>query len=96
MNKPTIPEVLLRFRSYYERNRAWGSLHVVLDDGNVADDHVRSCEQYAKENGDTEGATLAAILLTMSKTQRLKLPNAVDAAERAAHNTGEPPAAADR
>lgn len=71
--KPTIPEVLDRFRAYYEDNPAWGSLHIVLDDQNVADHHVEFCVQWAIENNDPEGEELGRLLLRMSRTQRLKL-----------------------
>lgn len=47
------------------------------DDGNVSDGDCRFCIESATEKGDTEGAELAAILLSMSRTQRLKLPGAV-------------------
>lgn len=75
MDKPTIPEVIERFRTYYRApgNGAWGSLHVVLDDGNVRDDHVRGCIEWAIERSDKEGEELARILLRMSKTQRGKI-----------------------
>jgi hypothetical protein len=69
----TIPEVIERFRAYHDIHLAWGSLHVVLDDNNVGDDSVRGCVDYARETGDVEGEALAGILLTMSKTQRLKI-----------------------
>jgi hypothetical protein len=71
--KPTIPEVKDRFRAYYERNPTWGSLHIVLDDGNVETEHVEFCRDWAKREGDAEGEALAEILLRMSQTQRLKL-----------------------
>ena len=70
--KPTIPEVIERFRAYQERpgNGAWGSLHIVLDDGNVTDSDVAFCIDVARDKGDEEGEALARILLRMSKTQR--------------------------
>lgn len=73
--KPTIPDVRDRFAAYRSKpgNTVWGSLHVVLEDGNVKDDNVLFCIEWAEERGDTEGAELARVLLTMSKTQRLKL-----------------------
>jgi hypothetical protein len=75
MAKPTIPEVIERFREYHRKpgNLAWGSLHIVLDDGNVEDAHVAFCVEHAEAQGDTEGAELARILLAMSKTQRSKI-----------------------
>lgn len=71
--KPTIPEVLDRFRAYHQQHPTWGCLHIVLDDENVADADVRYCLAYAQHEGDTEGVALAEILLAMSRTQRLKL-----------------------
>jgi hypothetical protein len=73
MMKPTIPYVTPFVCAYYEDNGAGGSLHVVLDDGNVDDCFVESCIEYAKENGDDVGVKLGEILLQMSKTQRNKL-----------------------
>lgn len=71
--KPTIPEVLDRFRAYHPANLAWGHLHVVLDDGNVRDDSVFFCFSLAWAAQDREGIELALLLLRMSRTQRLKL-----------------------
>lgn len=75
MAKPTIPEVIDRFRAYkaLPQNACWGSLHIVLDDNNINDCHVQFCIDYARERGDTEGEELGKLLLQMSKTQRLKL-----------------------
>lgn len=73
MNKPTIPEVIDRFMAYHEQNRAWGWLHVVLDDDNVDDGDVQGCIDMAAEHGDTEAAELGKILLQMSKTQRARI-----------------------
>lgn len=79
--KLTIPDVIERFADYFSQpqNGAWGSLHNVLDDGNVSDSNVNFCLDRALDRGDYEGAELAKLLLEMSKTQRLKLPSAVDA-----------------
>lgn len=73
--RPTVPDVIERFRAYHALpdNGAWGSLHIVLDDGNVDDDSVRFCIDWANKYHDTEGEELAHILLQMSKTQRLRL-----------------------
>lgn len=71
--KPTIPSVRERFQRYHERFPSWGSLHIVLDDGNVADNHVQWSIDHAVDYQDEEGAALGRILLTMSKTQRRKL-----------------------
>lgn len=84
MSKPTIPEVAERFAAYYRENRAWGSLHVVLDDENF--DAVRHCIEYAEEAGDPEGKALAEILLEMSEHQRRRLARRV-----VAHVVGKQP-----
>jgi hypothetical protein len=75
--KPSIPDVVPDFRAYYAKNPSWGSLHIVLDDGNVEDGSVRFCIEYAQQSGDAEGERLGKILLTMSQTQRRKLPQCV-------------------
>jgi hypothetical protein len=79
--KPTIPDVVERFATYHQQpgNEVWGSLHIVLDDGNIRRSDVEFCRDAANERGDIEGVALAELLLSMSKTQRLKLPDAVDA-----------------
>ena len=73
VSKPTIPDVLHRFVEYLRKHPAWGSLHIVLDDGNVADQHVQYCIEYAEHAGDSDGAELGRVLLAMSKTQRGKI-----------------------
>lgn len=75
MKKPTVPEVLLLVREYLAKggNSAGGSLHIVLEDGNVEDCHVEFCLGFAKERGDVDGERIAGLLLQMSRTQRRKL-----------------------
>jgi hypothetical protein len=75
MERPTIPGVLPAVRAYYAKpgNEAGGSQHIVLDDGNTADDNVRFCIEYARERGDEDGVKLAETLLRMSRAQRKKL-----------------------
>ena len=73
--KPAISEVLPLVRDYYNKpgNGAGGSLHIVLDDGNISDGDVQFCLNDAKERGDNDGVSLAEKLLLMSKAQRKKL-----------------------
>lgn len=75
MVKPTVPEVLPLVQALYqtERGACGCCLHAVLDDGNVLDDHVAYSMQRAEEAGHQDCRALAALLLRMSKTQRLKL-----------------------
>lgn len=74
-SKPAVPEVLPLVHAYRDLpgNAVGGSLHIVLDDGNVDDASVAWCRDYARENGDRPGVELAEILLRMSQTQRRKL-----------------------
>jgi hypothetical protein len=48
-------------------------LHLVLDDGNIGDDHVIYCVKMAKHKGHKDCESLARIIFCMSKTQRNKL-----------------------
>lgn len=75
--KPTIPQVRDRFAAYHARHPAWGSLHVVMADGNVSDDSVRWAMAHAAGEGDEEAMDLALVLLAMSRTQRSKLARVV-------------------
>jgi hypothetical protein len=77
MTKPTIPEVIDRFKAYHKDNPSWGALHIVLDDNNVNDLSVDWCRVRARQDGDKEGEALAHILLSMSRTQRLKIGDMV-------------------
>jgi len=71
--KPTIPDVIDRFKAYHENHPGWGGLHIVLEDNNASDDDVVWCIGRCVEDEDYEGIALARILLRMSRTQRLKL-----------------------
>ena len=75
MKKPTVPEVLPIMHAYRDKpgNNVGGSLHSVLEDGNVDAASVRSCRERAEQNGDADGVALADLLLQMSQTQRRKL-----------------------
>lgn len=68
-SKRPAEDVLARFATYHRQHPAWGSLHIVLDDENIDDESVQWCQRYATQEGDSEGAELAAILLTLSKSQ---------------------------
>jgi hypothetical protein len=72
-DRPTVPQVLPFVRAYYNDHGAGGSLHVVLDDGNLDDGYVQGCIEWAEERGDAPGAALARLLLQMTLTQRNKV-----------------------
>jgi hypothetical protein len=77
MDKLTIPDVLPIFQDFIRRNPAGGSLHIVLDDWNLEDDHIKYCINYAKECNDNEAVKLGEIMLQLSMTQRNKLVNKI-------------------
>jgi hypothetical protein len=74
-DKPTVPEVLPLVEAYYDKpgNGVGGSLHIVLEDGNIRTSDVEFCRQWALDHGDADGVRLAELLLRMSQTQRRKL-----------------------
>lgn len=56
-------------------NEAGGSLHIVLDDGNVEYKDVCFCLNRAKEKGDEDGIVLASELLRFSEDDLADLIN---------------------
>lgn len=74
MSKPvTIPRLLRAATRYYERHPVGGSLHIVLDDGNIRRGHVEFCLRQAVKDGDAAGAMLARALLRATISQRKRL-----------------------
>jgi hypothetical protein len=75
MPRPRIPEVAPLIRDYYalDGNSTGGSLHLVLDDGNVRRRHVEFCRDYALDLGDQAGVEIADMLLLMTVSQRRRL-----------------------
>ncbi len=59
-------------RDYYKLpgNGCGGSLHIVLDDGNLETCHVQFCLDWAEEHGDEKGIELAKALLDLTEDQR--------------------------
>jgi uncharacterized tellurite resistance protein B-like protein len=73
--KITLPEVTPIVKEYMNipGNSAGGSLHIVLEDGNILDSDIEYCIQIAKEKGDLKGMELGFLIKRLSKTQRKKL-----------------------
>lgn len=69
-DRPKVPEVARFARAYYNDHGVGGSLHIVLDDGNLEDSSVQFCIERAEERGDAPGAELGRMLLQMTLTQR--------------------------
>lgn len=61
--------------AYYRKpdNGVGGSLHIVLDDGNLETGNVQFCLEWARKNDDMDGEALALLLLDMTVTQRGKV-----------------------
>lgn len=59
--KPFLPQ-LIKF--YYEDlgRLAGGSLHIVLDDGNLGADMIYHCQEFAQKEGDSFGYFLATLM----------------------------------
>jgi hypothetical protein len=55
---------------YYHHNPTGGALHIVLDDGNLSDEHVAWCEGYAHGINDDMAVSIAGILRAMTLRQR--------------------------
>lgn len=72
---PNVPEIIPMILKYaaLPGNSCGGSLHIVLDDGNVNDGSVSYCIKLARERSDIVGVELGKVLLRMSRTQRKKL-----------------------
>lgn len=77
--KITLPEFRERyedlFNHYHYENGAWGSLHIILADGNIEKRNLVWCLQWAKDEGDWEGYILIQILMLLSATQIKKIYN---------------------
>ncbi len=73
--KITVPQVLSLVKAFYQKegNGCGGNLHIVLDDGNIEDEHILFCLRQCEAKSDTDGIILCNLLQRMSKTQRLKI-----------------------
>lgn len=70
--RPTASELAGFIVAYYRvpGHEVGYTLHIVLDDGNYRDSHVRFCLRAAVAVGDRFGIKLARMLLAASRTQR--------------------------
>ena len=59
------------FECYESLNLEYGSLHIVLSDGNINDDDIEFCYKYAVEKGDIVGAYLASQLIRVPYEERV-------------------------
>lgn len=80
--RPTVPEVLPVAVEYLRNNGAWGSLHIMLDDGNDGDSVMEFCQQHALDRGDILGYALATLMRHMSHSQRRRVGHHAEAVLR--------------
>lgn len=73
-DKLTVSEVMPFVWRYRDNgNRGGGSLHIVLEDGNIKDRDIEFCIKQASTSGDFKGYEIGKMLLDMSATQRRKI-----------------------
>ena len=60
-------------KHYYAKEPCGGNLHIVLDDGNLADVHIAWCSGLAFGVRDMEGHDIAEIMRMMTRAQREKV-----------------------
>lgn len=72
-DRPTVPEVLPLVRDYYADHMTGGILHVVLDDGNLEDGHIKGCIEQAVLEGDARAEAIGRMMLQMTRTQRRRV-----------------------
>lgn len=73
--KPTVNGMKERIKKYlsnHPTNTLYGNLKVFLGQ-NTSESIIRSTFEHCIELNDREGAEICIVLLTMSKTQRLKI-----------------------
>jgi hypothetical protein len=68
----TVDELIKLCNAWYrlEGNEVGGSLHLVLDDDNIEDEHVAFCIGWAIEHDDAAGAALGMVLRCISEEDR--------------------------
>lgn len=73
--KALLPPVVELCNEYLAMpgNGSGGSLHIVLDDGNLQDHHIQYCRDFASDRGDWRGAVLADKILALTRSQRHRL-----------------------
>jgi hypothetical protein len=70
--------VIGRFKAYFEKQKSWRSLSMVLEEFNTEDRNVGHCIKRAIESGDSEGERLGKLLLELSRSERRKISRLVE------------------
>ena len=71
----SVRQLIPVVNAYYAKpgNGVGGSLHIVLDDGNLSRRDLEFCYDWALDQGDTDGMALVMILMCLSKSQLRRL-----------------------
>lgn len=72
-DKDWFPEFMKLCAGYYTTNPCGGSLHIVLDDGNLTNSSIDWCAGYAYGQKDYQGNQIAKLLRLMTRGQRRKV-----------------------
>jgi len=69
-----VKDLIARVGRYYETNMAGGALHIVLDDDNVEECHIKWCIKHSiKEAKDEEALAIAKDMLKLSMRERYEV-----------------------
>ena len=68
-----FPEFMKLCADYYTTNPCGGSLHTVLDDGNLTNSSIDWCAGYAWGQKDPQGNQIARLMRWMTHRQRRKV-----------------------
>lgn len=65
----TLDDMIAR---YYAKdgNGVGGNLHVILDDGNVNNEHIDFCRKQCARNGDVDGLAILDVIAAMPEEDR--------------------------
>lgn len=81
MPRVYVLEAVVTLARVYENecgNACWGSLHIVLSDGNTELENLQWCKTYAENKNDHIGVALAACLLELSESERIDVYRELD------------------
>jgi len=67
-------------KEYYEKEPTGGSLHIVLEDGNLEHHNIHWCSGYAAGVEDNEGYEIADLMLGMTMPQKTRVWKKLEAA----------------
>jgi len=73
MNNGWFEPVMKLCKDYYQDHPSGGSLHIVLDDGNLKKSSIQFCEGYACGREDKQGSQIASLMLWMTYKQRQRV-----------------------